>query len=154
MFHPQKVSLRRRLLKAAGVVVLNLIFWVVIPYYIGVYLSSRVPSSPLTVPTFIYEFGFLMTALQVGAALTEGMALSVPFISATYIVGALYLWLATNGGDLVFEASGMNFALGFRLIIIILIIPSIWGAIRAPLSYGIYRRSARAPPVPVVSAPA
>ncbi len=56
-------SARRRILKAAGVLIVNVILWFVVPYYIGALISKQVPTSALAVPTFIYEFGAIITAL-------------------------------------------------------------------------------------------
>ena len=148
-----KPSRTRRVLKALGILAFNLLLWVALPYYLGHYLAQIAPSSPITVPAFIYEFGFVITALQVGAALTQGTLPWVPLTSASYLVEALYLWLATDGGEIAVNVSGTTLALGFRLVLIILIIPPLWGALRAPLSYVAYRRSAtpkmpRAGPMP------
>jgi len=137
----QKPSMRRRVLKAAGILAVNLFLWVVLPYYLGSFLAGIAPTSPITIPGFIYEFGFVITALQVSAALTQGTFPWVPFTMATYIVEALYLWLATDGGEIGVNFSGNTLSLEFRLILLILIIPPLWGAVRAPLSYLAYRSS-------------
>jgi hypothetical protein len=52
----------------------------------------------------------------------------------------------TNGGNLSFEASGFSVALGFQLMLYFLVLPSLWGAIRAPLTYLIWRRDIGAQP--------
>jgi hypothetical protein len=133
---------RRRVLKAVEVVALNVVFWILIPYYAGVLLSSYAPSSPLTIPAFVYEFGLLITVLEVGAALTEGMAVSVPFVSTVSLVSALYLWLALEGGKIAVTAAGIGIVLGFQPLLYLIIVPSLWGAARAPLSYLVRRRAA------------
>jgi hypothetical protein len=137
-----KPTRNRRLLKAAEVVAINVVFWVLIPYYAGVLLSSYAPSSPLTVPTFIYEFGLLITVMEVGAALTEGMAVSVPFVSAVSLTSAVYLWLALEGGTLAVSTGSIALVLGFQPLLYVLIVPSLWGAAKAPLSYMVRRRAA------------
>ncbi len=137
----QKISTRRRILKASWVLIVNVILWIVIPYYAGIYLAKFVPSSPITIPAFIYEFGIVLTILEVAAALTQGMAISVPFISAAALVSALYLLMITKGGSLAVSAQGTTIVLGFQLLVYLLIVPSIWAAIRAPLSYVVHRRN-------------
>jgi hypothetical protein len=136
--------MRKRILRATWALVINAILWIVIPYYLGTFLASVVPQSPITIPTFVYEFGVLFVILEVGAAFYRGMALSVPFVSGAALLSAVYLWLVTNGGNLSFEASGISVALGFQLMLYVLVLPSLWGAIKAPLSYLIWRRSIRA----------
>jgi len=147
----QTFTMRRRITSAAWALVVNVIFWIVIPCYLGVFLTGRVPDSALTVPTFVYEFGILFVILEVGAAFFRGKAAGVPFVSAVALLTVLYLWDATNGGLLVVETSGITLALGFRLLLYVIVLPSIWGAARPPLSYLIWRRSAReANPSPLV----
>ncbi|MDA4119908.1 MAG: hypothetical protein OK436_04915 [Thaumarchaeota archaeon] len=137
----QKISTRRRILKASWVLIINVLLWIVVPYYVGIYLGKLVPSSPITIPTFVYEFGIVLTILEVAAALTQGMAVSVPFISAAALVSALYLWMITNGGSLAVSAQGTSIVLEFQLLVYLLIVPSLWAALRAPLSYIVHRRN-------------
>ena len=145
---------RRRILKALFALVINLVFWVVIPYYIGTLLVGKVGGTPLTIPAFVYEFGALFTVLDVGAAYFDGLAACVPFLSGVAILSAIYLWLVTNGGDLSVATSGITIALDIRLLVYIFIIPSVWAAIRAPISYLVWRRALRAaPPTPMRASP-
>lgn len=117
--------------------------WIVIPYYVGAFLASRIPNTPLIIPTFVYEFGVLFVILDVGAAFFDGKGVSVPFLSGVAILSAVYLWLITNGGSLTFSTQGTSIALDFQLLVYLLIVPSIWAAIRWPLAYLVYRRSMR-----------
>ena len=149
----QKISTRKRILKASWVLIVNVLLWIVVPYYVGMYLAKLVPSSPITIPIFVYEFGIVLTVLEVAAALTQGMAISVPFISTAALVSALYLWLITHGGNLAVSAQGTNIVLGFQLLVYLLIVPSLWAAIRAPLSYIVHRRNVQAD-IPSNPAPA
>jgi hypothetical protein len=137
----RKNSWRRRILKASWVLILNVLLWIVVPYYAGVFLAKFIPSSPITIPAFVYEFGIILTILDVAAALTEGMAISVPFISGAALVSAVYLWMITNGGNMAVSAQGINLVLGFQLLVYLLIVPSLWAAVRAPLSYIVHRRN-------------
>jgi hypothetical protein len=149
----KKISNRRRIFRASWILIVNVILWIVVPYYAGVFLAKYIPSSPITIPTFVYEFGIVLTILEVGAALTEGMAVSVPFISGAALVSAVYLWIITNGGNMAVSAQGISIVLGFQLLVYLLIVPSLWAAVRAPLSYIIHRRN-MSPEVPVNPAPA
>jgi hypothetical protein len=72
-------------------------------------------------------------------------------ISAVALLTVVYIWYATNGGVLGVETSGITLALSFRLMLYVLVLPSIWAAIRAPLSYLVWRRALKAG---VYSAPA
>ena len=139
---------KRRIAKAAWALILNVVIWVVVPYYIGTLLEGKVGGTPLTIPTFVYEFGFLFTALDVAAAFFDGMAISVPFLSGIAVLSAVYLWLVTNGGSLSVAASGITLALGFQPLVYLFIVPSIWAAVRAPVSYLVWRRALRSAPPP------
>lgn len=132
--------MRRRVAKAIWAFVLNAIFWIVIPYYLGIFLVHYIPETPLAIPTFVYEFGALFITLDVGAAFFDGLAVSVPFLSGVALLSAVYLWLITNGGDLTFNASNLTIGLDFKLLLYVLILPSLWAAVRAPISYAIWRR--------------
>jgi len=140
LYNPN-VRMRKRIFSAAVALVVNVIFWIIIPYYLGVFLVGKVPETPLIIPTFVYEFGILFIILDVCAAFFQGKAIAVPFISGAALLSALYLWLITNGGALSVSTSGISLGLGFQLLVYVLILPSVWAAIRAPLSYFLWRRS-------------
>jgi hypothetical protein len=145
----QTVTTRKRITSAIWALVVNTIFWIVIPYYLGVFLTGRVPDSALTVPTFVYEFGILFIILEVGAAFFQGKVVAVPMISGVALLTVIYIWYATNGGVLGVETSGITLALSFRLMLYVLVLPSIWAAIRAPLTYLVWRRALKAEAIPV-----
>ncbi len=147
MYEPD-IPMRKRAMGAVWAFVINVIVWIVVPYYVGSYLAGKVPETPITSLTFVYEFGVLFIVLDVGAALFRGKAIAVPFISGAALLSAVYLWLVTNGGDLSISTSGIEISLGFTLLLYILILPSIWGAIRAPISYMLWRRAALSRPAP------
>ncbi len=128
----------------------NVILWIILPYYIGTLLVGKVPETPLTIPTFVYEFGLAFTILEVGAAYLQGKAVSVPFISGAAILTAVYLWLVTNGGVLSLSVYGIELGFDFRLLLYLFVVPPLWAAIKAPISYLIWKRAYRAmtPPIP------
>ena len=152
----QTITTRKRVTSALWALVVNAVFWIVIPYYVGVFLTGKVPESALTIPTFVYVFGILFIILEVGAAFFQGKAVAVPMISAVALLTVVYIWYATNGGVLGVDTSGITLALSFRIMLYVLVLPSIWAAIRAPLSYLVWRRALRTgvssvPPAPAVS---
>ena len=149
----QTVTMRKRITSAVWALVVNTIFWIVIPYYLGVFLTGRVPESALTVPTFVYEFGILFIILEVGAAFFQGRGVAVPMISGVALLTVVYIWYATNGGNLGVETSGISLVLGFRTMLYVLVLPSIWAAIRAPLTYVVWRRALRSEAMPSRAAP-
>ena len=149
----QTVTMRKRITSAVWALVVNTIFWIVIPYYVGVFLTGRVPESALTVPTFVYEFGILFIILEVGAAFFQGRGVAVPMISGVALLTVVYIWYATNGGNLGVETSGISLVLGFRTMLYVLVLPSIWAAIRAPLTYVVWRRALRSEAMPSRAAP-
>ena len=139
--------MRKRVIAALWALAINLVLWVVVPYYLGVFLVRYVPATPLAVPSFVYEFGVLFTALDVGAAFFQGMAVSVPFLSGAALLSAVYLWLVTDGGDLHVTTSGLSIGLSFQLLVYLFVLPSLWAAARAPLSYLIWKRAAGGEPI-------
>jgi len=144
----QTITTRKRIMSAVWALVVNTIFWIVIPYYVGVFLTGRVQDSALTVPTFVYEFGILFIMLEVGAAFYRGKAVAVPMISGVALLTVVYIWYVTNGGVLGVETSGITLALSFRLLLYVLVLPSIWAAIRAPLTYLVWRRALKTEALP------
>jgi hypothetical protein len=151
----RKVTMRRRILSAILALVVNAIVWIVIPYYLGMFLVRYVPDLPLGIPSFVYEFGTLFIILDVGAAFFQGMAVSLPFVSGAALLSAAYLWFVTNGGSLHVVTSGLTIGLGFQLLVYLFIVPSIWAAARAPISYLIWRRAPQdEPPQPGMAASA
>jgi hypothetical protein len=149
----QKVTMRKRILSTVWAVALNAVFWIVVPYYLGTLLVGKVPDSAITIPTFVYEFGIMFIILDGGAAFFQGMAISVPFISGAALLTVVYLWLVTNGGNLSIRTSGIDIGLGFQLLLYVVVLPSFWAAIRAPLSYLVWKRNAPIQPA-VTPAPA
>lgn len=141
-------TIRKRIGKAIWALIINAILWIVVPYYVGTLLVGRIPNTPLIIPSFIYEFGILFIILDVGAAFFDGTIVCVPFISGVALLSAYYLWLVTNGGNLALTASGISIGLEFKLLVYILILPSIWAAIRTPIAYAIWRRAIHSTPSP------
>jgi len=137
------VSRRRRVLRAAGILALNLVLWVIIPQYLGSLLSSSVPSTPLAIPAFIYTFGLIIALFQVVAALTEGMGISVPFVSAYHLVTAYYNWVVTQGGLISVAANGTHIVLYFTPLVYLILVSPLFDALRAPLAYLLQRRQVR-----------
>lgn len=135
----EEVPFRRRVTKAIPITVLNVVLWIVIPLFISAYISSvlsqSLPSFALTNPTFIYTFGATITGLQALGTLTEGMAISVPFISGSYVASAFYIWEAVGGGTLSLTVSGISLALSFRLLIFLAMLPPLFNAARVPLVF-------------------
>jgi len=131
----EKVPWRRRIARAAFVCVSNAVLWILIPTLLGSLLSQALPSTPLTVPTFVYAFGAAITGLQTLAALTEGMAISVPFSSGGYIASAYYIWAATDGGNLQLSTMGAGFVLSFAPMVYLIMLPPLFGALRVPVAF-------------------
>ncbi len=88
----------------------------------------------------------LFVTLDVGAAFFQGMAVSGPFISGAALLSAAYLWLVTDGGYLQVTAGGTTIGLQFRLLLYVLVLPSLWAALKAPLSYLAWKGASKEPP--------
>ena len=136
MFEERPVTWRRRISRAALRLVINVTLWVIIPSLIFGLISESLPSSPLTISqTFIYAFGATITGLQVLGALTEGMGVSIPFVTGSHIASAYYIYAAVDGGTLALSTAGMGLSLDFRPLLYLTMLPSLFGAIRTPLTY-------------------
>jgi hypothetical protein len=131
----ERVPLRRRVPKAAFSLVGNVIVWILLPSFISSYLAASLPSIPLANLSFIYAFGAVITGLQVLGALTEGMAVSVPFVAGSYLVSAYYIWAATDGGMIPVSAAGVSIILSFRPLVFLLMVPSLFNAVKAPVTF-------------------
>ena len=136
MFEERPVTWRRRIFRAVVQLVINLVSWVVIPSLIYSAISGLSSSSPLPVNlTFIYAVGATITGLQVMGALTEGMALSVPFVTGSHFTSAYYLYAVVNGGIFAFSAAGVSLSLDFQPLLFLILLPSLFSAVRTPLAY-------------------
>lgn len=125
-----------RISRAVMAVLFNLAVWVLVPTLILGELESGLPSTPLVLSSdFIYAFGIAITALQGIGALTMGMALSVPFVSGSYVAEAYYLWTATQGGAFSFSVYGWNIELTFPTLLFLLVLPTLFNALKAPIAY-------------------
>lgn len=129
-------SLSYRISRAVLVAIFNLALWVVVPSLILGELQRGLPSSPIPFSSdFIYTFGATITALQVMGTLTMGMALSVPFVSGSYVAEAYYIWAAVDGGILAFTAAGLSISLSFQPLLFLLMLAPLFNAVKAPISY-------------------
>ncbi len=131
----EPVPLRKRVFRTILLTVMNLVFWVLIPSYLGSILAQSSQGVPLGSTSFVYGFGLPITAVQALASLTQGMAVSVPLTSGGYLAEAYFIWAATNGGSLQVDASGLKMVLGFAPLVFLLALPALFGAIRAPIMF-------------------
>lgn len=115
---------------------LNVVLFVFIPAILLRYVAILVP--PGSIPfslTLIYAFGAVITGLQVLSALTEGMGVSAAFESGSFLATAAYIWVVVDGGTLALSAGGLRFVLSFQPLLFLAVLPPLYGALRAPLSY-------------------
>ncbi len=132
----EPVGWGRKITHAVWLLVLNLILWVAIPVVIFSLLAQRLPSLPLAYdPGFVYAFGATITGLQVLGALAEGHAIRVPIVSGSYLASAYFIWAITWGGDLSVTSSGLQITLFFQPLVFLLMLPSLFSAVRDPLTY-------------------
>lgn len=136
MFEERPITWRRRISHAIVQLVINLVFWVIMPSLIYGAVSGLSSSSPLPVTSaFIYAAGATITGLCVLGALTEGMAVSVAFVTGSYLASAYYLYAVVNGGIFAYSASGTSLSLDFQPLLFLILLPSLFSAVRAPLAY-------------------
>lgn len=123
----------RRISKAAMTVILNIVVWILIPYLLSSRLSGL--ALPAFTSTFVITYGLIVTMLQAAGAVTEGMGLSVPFNSGSYIASAYYILVATNGGVLNMAVRGLTIELDFQLVVGLMVLASLFNAVRIPIAY-------------------
>lgn len=63
------------------------------------------------------------------------MGLSVPFNSGSYIASAYYIFAAANGGILTVAEGGFSIELDFQLIVALMMLASLFNAVRIPITY-------------------
>jgi hypothetical protein len=135
MLVEERVSWRRRISRAIGLAVFNILLWIVLPNYLLSYIGETSATSGLITYNLIFEFGAAITGLQVLGALSEGTALSAPFTAGSYITEAYYLWVAGSGGTITVEASGVQVTLEFQTLLFLLMLPSLFSVARVALAY-------------------
>lgn len=136
MFEEREVTWKRRIFRAVVLLVINLMSWVIIPAYILGLIAKLSPSSSfLITPTIMYAFGLAITGLQVLGALTEGMSVSVPLLTGSYVAIAYYIYAAVNGGTLTLTSAGIGISLDFQALLYLMTLPPLFSAIRTPLTY-------------------
>lgn len=135
-----------RISRAASTALFNVILWILIPSIIFSQLASSLPSSPVPLNTsFVYAFGVTITILQILSILTMGMAVSAPIKSGSYLAEAYYIWAAVNGGSLAFSVQGIVIGLAFQPLLFLLMLPPLFNAVRAPMTYLLEQSEASAP---------
>lgn len=137
-----KPPLRKRVTRAVTVLVVGTFMWILIPDYIGVLVAGKVQASAVLNPEFVFVIGIMIIGLQVADALSEGTRPSIPIQSAVSLLIAYYIWAATNGGSLTFSSDGTVVGLWFEPLVLLVMLPSLWTAVRTPLSFIVMRKTA------------
>ena len=134
MFESREVGWRHRVWRAALVLVTNALLWFGVGNFLSSSITGSIPTTTFT-STLVLTYGIIITSLQTLGALTEGMALSVPFNSASYIASAYFTYLALDGGKLSIAVQGLRIQLVFPLLLFLLMLPSLVNVVRIPLTY-------------------
>jgi len=134
LFESREIGWRRRVWRAAIVLITNVFLWFVIGNLLSSLITGSIPTTSFT-NSLVLTYGIVITALQTLGALTEGMALSVPFNSASYIASAYFTYLALDGGKLSVAVRGLRIELAFPLLLFMLVLPSLVNVVRIPLTY-------------------
>ncbi len=134
MFESREIGWRRRVSRASLVLITNVFIWFVIGNLLSSLITGSIPTTSFT-NSLVLTYGIVITALQTLGALTEGMALSVPFNSASYIASAYFTYLALDGGKLSVAVRGLRIELVFPLLLFLLMLPSLINVVRIPLIY-------------------
>ena len=136
MFEENKWTWRRRITRAIVLFVLNLVVWVVLPEFLFSLVTNIAPSNSLSMTaTSMYALGFTITGLQVLGALAEGTVTSIVLKSGSYISLAYYLYSIVNGGTVTLTTAGIRTSLDFQPLLFLIVLPPLYNAIRAPLTY-------------------
>lgn len=138
----EHVPVSQRVSHTVWVAAENVVFWILVPYFLSLRLAAlegSLPSiaagNPLFNPQFVLFFGAIITGLQVLGAITEGMAVSVPFLSGSHLARAYYIYSAAGGGLIALAFSGYNLTLAFQPILLLAMLPSLFSALRVPITF-------------------
>ena len=134
MFERREVGWGHRVSRAAFTLISNLIIWFVIGNYLASLFEKSVPTTPFT-SSLVVTYGIVITALQTLGSLTEGMGLSVPFNSASYIASAYFTYVAASAGKISLTYQGIRIQIAFPLLLFLLMLPSLFNVVRIPLTY-------------------
>src|SRR5438445_13631230 len=114
MFERTEIGWRNRVFRAAVVLTINVIIWFVLGNLLSSLITGSIPTTSFT-NSLVLTYGIVITALQTLGALTEGMALSVPFNSASYIASAYLSYLSLVGWMLSISVCSYRLELVFPL---------------------------------------
>ncbi len=134
MMETREIGWVRRISGAAFTLAINAVVWVLIPNFLSGAIASYVPATSFT-STLVITFGIVITALQTLGSLTKGMAISIPFNSASYIASAYYIYVAADKGNLALSYSGIQIQIAFPLLLFLLMLPSLFNTVRIPITY-------------------
>jgi hypothetical protein len=134
MFESREIGWRHRVTRAAFTLISNFLIWFVIGNYVASLFTQSVPTTPFTT-SLVLTYGIVITALQTLGSLTEGMGLSVPFNSGSYIASAYFTYVASSGGNLSIAYQGIRIGISFPLLLFLLMLPSLFNVVRIPLTY-------------------
>jgi hypothetical protein len=113
---------------------------VLLPFFLGTLVGRFLTSDPLADSTFVLGFGLAVTAMAVLAVVYEGSFVSAMLRSATSLVVAAYIWFSVDGGNLSVKTGGTAVTVEFVWLAFLLVLPSLWGAVRHPVAYLLLRR--------------
>jgi len=133
--------LKKRATRAITVLVAGIFMWLLIPDYIGVLVTGKIQSSAILNPEFVFVVGGVIIGLQVAYEIAEGTRSSIPIQSALSLFIAYYIWAATNGGSLAYSSNGTEVGLWFEPLVLLVMLPSLWTAVRTPLSFFVMRKT-------------
>ena len=134
MMESGEVRWWRRIARASLTLATNVVVWVLIPSFLSSAITSYVPTTSFT-SSLVITYGIVVTALQTLGALTKGMAISIPFNSASYIASAYYIYVAADKGNLALSYSGIQIQIAFPLLLFLLMLPSLFNTVRIPITY-------------------
>jgi len=135
-----------RIGRAVMVAIFNALLWIAVPSLLAQLLGSEATTSPIPLNTsLIYVFGITITALQGLGELVKGTGVAVPFKSGSYIAEAFFIWSAADGGLISFNATGVGIRLAFQPLLFLLMLPSLFSSVKAPLVYLLEETEAASP---------
>jgi len=130
----RQIGWGHRVIRAALTLITNVVVWVLVPNLLSGFVTSSIPTTSFTT-TLVITFGIVITALQTLGALTEGMTLSIPFNSASYVASAYYIYIAADKGNLSLAYQGIRIQIVFPLLLFLLMLPSLFNVVRIPITF-------------------
>ncbi|MER3601998.1 MAG: hypothetical protein C4339_04675 [Nitrososphaerota archaeon] len=112
----------------------NVLLWLYLPrLYVG--QLGQALGQELLPSSLLLAFGLGIAALHAAAKVLEGHGLSPLLSSGAYLASSYFTYLLAHGGRIELAQQGLQLRLDYSPLLWLLLLPQLYGAVRAPLLY-------------------